>query len=68
MKRLLRCDCGFEARADDEGELIAEVQRHALDAHGMKLTPEEVRRLALQATTGTTTGQPPPAKPKGGAK
>lgn len=28
-ERVLRCDCGLEARAEHEDELVAEVQRHA---------------------------------------
>jgi predicted small metal-binding protein len=45
-KNVLHCECGFEVRADDEAELIAQVQRHALEAHGMRFSPEEVLRLA----------------------
>ena len=58
MERLLRCDCGFEVRADDDGELVAAVQRHALEAHGMRFTPDDVRRLALRLEPGDATGQP----------
>lgn len=49
MKTILHCDCGFEARADEEAELVAQVQRHALEAHGMQFSPEEVLRLAARA-------------------
>lgn len=45
-KNVLHCECGFEVRADDEAELIAQVQRHALEAHGMRFSPEEVLQLA----------------------
>ena len=45
----MRCDCGFEARADDEDELVAEVQSHASEAHGMALAPDEARSLAFRA-------------------
>ena len=57
MKRLLRCDCGFEVRADDDAELVARVQHHALEAHGMPLSWDEVLRLALQAKPGEANGQ-----------
>ncbi len=43
---VLRCDCGFEARAEHEDELVVEVQRHAWEAHAMTLAPEEARSLA----------------------
>ena len=49
MEKLLRCDCGFEVHADDEAELVAGVRQHALKAHGMQLSAEEVLQLALRA-------------------
>jgi len=47
--RILRCDCGFEARAESEDELVGQVQRHAWEAHAMALAPEEARSLAIRA-------------------
>jgi hypothetical protein len=52
VERVLQCDCGFEARADDEGELIAQVQRHAVEAHGMALSTEQALLLAFRAQLG----------------
>lgn len=49
METLLHCHCGFEARAAGETELVAEVQRHALEAHGMRLTEQEALLLAFRA-------------------
>jgi hypothetical protein len=46
---VLHCHCGFEARAEDEDGLIAEVRRHALDAHGMALSHDEALLLAFRA-------------------
>lgn len=57
MEKLLRCDCGFEVQADDEAELVARVQRHALEAHGMPFSPEEVLQLAFRAELGEATWQ-----------
>jgi len=51
----LRCDCGFEARAEDEDGLIAEVQRHAQEAHGMSLTHDEALVLAFGVELDTNT-------------
>jgi len=68
MERLLRCDCGFEVRAGDDAKLVAEVQRHAREAHGMRLTPDDVLRLALRAELGEPTGQPRLGDPRGGRK
>ena len=49
MDKALRCDCGFEARADDEQELVRCVERHARNAHGMKLAHEQVLALLLRS-------------------
>jgi len=46
---MLHCECGFEARAEHEDGLIAEVQRHAWEAHGMALSHGEALLLAFQA-------------------
>jgi predicted small metal-binding protein len=58
MEKLLRCDCGFEVHATDEAELVARVQRHALEAHAMRFSPEEVLRLAFRAELGERSWQP----------
>ena len=52
MDKVLHCDCGFEARAADEEELVAEVQRHTRQAHGMALSHDEALLLAFQAELG----------------
>ena len=49
MDKVLRCHCGFEARAAGEDGLVVEVQRHAWEAHGMALTNEEALLLAFRA-------------------
>jgi len=49
MDKVLHCDCGFEARAADEDGLVAEVQRHAREAHGMVLSHDEALLLAFRA-------------------
>jgi hypothetical protein len=49
MDRVLHCDCGFKARAEDEDGLVAEVQRHAREVHGMALSHDEALLLAFRA-------------------
>jgi hypothetical protein len=49
VDRVLHCHCGFEARGEDEGTLVAEVRRHAREAHGMALTDDEALLLAFRA-------------------
>ena len=46
---VITCECGFEARAADEEGLIAEVRRHAAEAHCMPLSHEEALLLAFRA-------------------
>ena len=64
MEKVLRCDCGFEARAAHEDGLVAEVQRHASEAHGMALTPDQALLLAFRAELDATA---PSRKPGGEA-
>ena len=49
MDKVLHCHCGFEARAENESGLVAEVKRHARQAHGMALTDDEALLLAFRA-------------------
>ena len=53
MDRVLPCDCGFTARAEDEQGLLAEIQRHARDAHGMTLSHDDALLLAFRAELDT---------------
>jgi predicted small metal-binding protein len=62
MEKVLRCDCGFEVRAGDEAEFVAQVQRHALTAHGMRFSGEDVLRLASRAELEAGTNPALPAK------
>jgi predicted small metal-binding protein len=61
---VITCECGFEARAADEEGLIAEVRRHAVEAHCMPLSHEEAlllafhAELAAQPTTHRKTAEP----------
>ena len=61
MKKVLQCECGFLARADDEEGLVDEVQCHARDVHGMDLSHEEALLLAFRAELGT---HPPLTSPR----
>jgi len=46
---MLQCDCGFEARAEQDDELVTAVQRHAWKAHGMTLSDDEALLLVFRA-------------------
>jgi Protein of unknown function (DUF1059) len=49
VDKVLSCDCGFQVSAAHEDELVAGVRRHALEAHGMELSPDEALLLAFRA-------------------
>jgi predicted small metal-binding protein len=49
---VITCECGFDARAADEEGLVAEVRRHAAEAHCMPLSHEEALLLVLRAEQG----------------
>lgn len=48
MRKVLRCDCGYEVSANTDEELVVGVRRHALDAHGMKFTAEDALLVAFR--------------------
>jgi Protein of unknown function (DUF1059) len=48
VDKAIQCDCGFEARADDEVGLVEAVRRHAWDMHQMALSREEALLLAFR--------------------
>ncbi len=52
MEKTLQCDCGFVARAEDEDDLVVQVQRHAVEAHGMALSAEQALLMAFRAQMG----------------
>jgi uncharacterized protein DUF1059 len=54
VDKVLQCDCRFEARGEDEEALVADVRRHAREAHGMALSLDEALLLAFRAELGTT--------------
>jgi predicted small metal-binding protein len=49
MQKILRCDCGFEVRADEDDALVERVREHALSAHGMRLSVEQALELAARS-------------------
>jgi Protein of unknown function (DUF1059) len=54
LRKVLHCECGFEAQAEDECKLVEQVQLHALRAHGMTLSREHVLLLAFRAQLDDT--------------
>jgi len=50
-ERKLECDCGYLASGEDDDELVAAVQAHASEVHGMTLSAEFVFALLGSNTT-----------------
>jgi Protein of unknown function (DUF1059) len=58
VDKVIHCDCGFDARSEDEERLVAEVQHHAREAHGMTLSHDEALLLVFRAQLDLTATEP----------
>lgn len=45
-KKIVKCDCGFVVRSDDDDKLVSELQQHAKEHHKMNLSREQVLSMA----------------------
>ena len=59
VDKTLTCDCGFIARALDDVRLVAEVRRHAWDAHRMPVSHDEALLLLFHVELAEATAIPP---------
>jgi predicted small metal-binding protein len=48
VELVVRCDCGFEARGDED-VLVPAVQRHGREAHNMEVTRQQVLDMSRPA-------------------
>jgi hypothetical protein len=62
VDRKLRCDCGFEALAPDQESLVAEIRRHAWEAHRMPLSRAEALLLIPRVGLVPSDRSPTPFK------
>ena len=46
--KIIRCDCGYRLRARTERRQVAEVRRHAWQAHGISFSTEEALAVLLR--------------------
>ena len=46
--KIVRCDCGYRLRAGTEQRGVAEVRRHAWEAHGVSFSTEEALAVLLR--------------------
>jgi predicted small metal-binding protein len=47
--KALRCDCGYEVRADVDDAFVAAIRRHAWEAHGIEFSVELALEVARSA-------------------
>ena len=45
MQKIVRCSCGMHFQDEDEAKLILLVRQHALDAHDLQLSDDQIRDL-----------------------
>jgi predicted small metal-binding protein len=45
-KKQVSCDCGKVISADNDGDLVVSVQKHAREVHNMELTREQILSMA----------------------
>ena len=45
MQKIVRCSCGMQFQEEDESVLIALVRSHALEAHALDLSDDQIRDL-----------------------
>lgn len=46
--KIIRCDCGYRLQAATEQRQVAEVRRHAREAHGISFSTEEALAVLLR--------------------
>jgi hypothetical protein len=46
--KIVRCDCGYCLRARTERSQVAEVRRHAWEAHGISFSSEDALAVLLR--------------------
>ena len=51
VRKMVKCDCGFVVRSDNDTALVSELQAHASEFHKMNLSREQVLAMA-QPDTG----------------
>lgn len=48
-RKQVNCDCGKIIREETDDQLVASVQQHARDVHGMDLSREQIMSMAEPA-------------------
>ena len=46
MTKVIQCPCGYSLREEDDDALVRSAQAHAMNAHRLELTREQVLAMA----------------------
>lgn len=46
MTKVIKCDCGYVVRGDNDDELTVNAQAHAREVHNMELSAEQALAMA----------------------
>jgi predicted small metal-binding protein len=46
VQKIVKCDCGFVVRSDNDDTLVTQLQQHAKQYHQMNLSREQVLAMA----------------------
>jgi hypothetical protein len=46
---VLRCECGYQASGNDEGDLVEAIRRHARNAHGIVFSVEDALLVVFRS-------------------
>lgn len=56
--KIIRCECGYPVRARAQEAQIAEVRRHAWEAHGISFSTEDALAVLLRLELEVVEGAP----------
>jgi predicted small metal-binding protein len=56
VSKIVKCDCGFVVRSDNDDKLVADLQKHAKEHHKMDLSRDQVLAMAQPESGGGTAG------------
>jgi hypothetical protein len=56
--KIVRCDCGYRLRTRTERSQVAEVRRHAWEAHGIPFSSEDALAVLLRCELELDEGEP----------
>jgi hypothetical protein len=53
----LRCDCGYPCQGETLAQLVKDGQRHALEAHGIDVSTDQIRNQMASSPTRSANAQ-----------